>query len=102
MESIYTNTRIRVVNGWLEIERKNENMDTKSNTHIRLERISHLVKEGPFGDYDHNEEAINVWNIHIHVARFHGGKLVKHVITFTFRDESEAETFLIGINDKLY
>lgn len=102
MEKIYTNTRFRVVNGWLEVERYNVNIDSKALTHIKLDRISHVTREGPFGDYDHNEEPIDVWHVDIHTIRPSAGRWIKHTITFPFRDESEAESFLMAINNKMY
>ena len=102
MEKYYSKTRIRSLNGWLEVERLDANIDTKVLTHIKLDRISHLDREGPFGDYDHNDEPIYVWHVNIHTVRPSAGRWVKHTITFAFRDESEAENFLIAINDKMY
>jgi hypothetical protein len=102
MEKIYTNTRIRVVNGWLEVERYNVNIDTRCLTHIKLDRISHLTREGPFGGYDSNEEGIEVWHVNIHTSRASGDNWIKHTISLVFSDESEAETFLIAVNDKIY
>ena len=103
METFYTNTRFRVVNGWLELERSDDNFDTKSLTHIKMDCISHLTREGPLGDYDHNDEPIQIWHVDIHMSRSSArNKLIKHKITFAFRDVSDAETFLIGINAKIY
>jgi hypothetical protein len=102
MEKYYAKTRIRTVNGWLEVERSHQNLDTKCLTHIKMDRISHLTREGPFGDYDHNDDPIHVWHVNVHTIRPSGGKWVKHTIEFAFTNESEAETFLISINDKMY
>lgn len=102
MDKLYTNTRIRAVNGWLEVERYNTNIDTKCLLHIKIDRISHLTREGPFGDYDHNNEPIKVWHVNIHTARYSNGILIKHDITLVFHDESQAESLLILINDKIY
>jgi hypothetical protein len=102
MEKLYTNTRFRIVNGWLELERSDDNFDTKSLTHIKMDCISHLSREGPLGDYDDNDEPIQIWHVDIHMCRSSAGKLIKHKITFAFQDLSDAETFLIGINSKMY
>ena len=102
MEKIYTNTRIRVVNGWLEVERYNVNVDTRCLLHIKIDRISHVTREGPFGDYDHNNEAEEVWHVNIHTARPSNGTIIKHDITLVFHDESQAESLLMLINDKIY
>ena len=103
MEKLYTKTRFRAVNGWLEVETSDANLETKSLTHIKLDRISHLTREGPFGDYDHNGEPTEVWNVYINTVRPSSeGQFIKHVIIFVFRDELEAETFLMGVNSKLY
>lgn len=101
MENYYSNTRIRVVNGWLEVERSNDESATKSTTHIKLDRISHLTREGPFVSYDKNSELIEVWHVHIYTARPVDDKVIKHAITFIFHNESQAESFLISINDKI-
>ena len=98
----YSKTRIRVINGWLEVERSDRNMDTKFLTHFKIDRISHLSREGPFGDYDYNKNPIHVWHVNIHTSRPSDGKLIKHTVMFPFSTESEAESFLISINDKIY
>jgi len=102
MEKLYTKTRFRAVNGWLEVETSDANLDTKSLTHIKLDRISHLTREGPFGDYDHDGEPTEVWNVYINTVRPSEGRFIKHVVVFIFRAEHEAETFLMGINAKIY
>jgi hypothetical protein len=102
MEKYYSKTCIRVVNGWLEVRRSVDNMDTQCFTHIKMDCISHLTREGPFGNYDHNDEPIDVWHVNIHTNRPSRGKWIKHDIQFTFTDESQAESFLIAINDNMY
>jgi hypothetical protein len=102
MEKLYTTTRFRVVNGWLEVENSDDNFNTRSITRIKLERISHLTREGPFGDYDSNNECITVWNVYINTIRASEGRFIRHVIGFVFKNEGEAETFLMGVNNQLY
>ena len=102
MEIYYSKTRIRVINGWLEVERSDRDMDTKCIFHIKLDRISYLSREGPFGDYDYNKNTIHVWHVNIHTSRPSNGNWIKHTVILPFSTESEAESFLISINDKIY
>jgi hypothetical protein len=90
------------MNGWLEVERSDKNVSTKCLTHIKIDRISHLTREGPFGDYDCNMNPIRIWHVNIHTVRPSAGNWIKHTVIFHFTDESDAETFLITINDMIY
>ena len=102
MERLYTKTRFRAVNGWLEVENSDTNLNTTCVTHIKISRISHLTREGPFGDYDHNEEPTTVWNVYINTFRPYEGRFIKHVVAFVFMNLAEAESFVMGINNMIY
>ena len=93
-------TRYRVKNGWLEINRINGM--TNSYTYTKLDTISHVTREGPYGDYYNNGEPFYSWVVIINTSRYVAGKKVNHTINFWFRDESQAESFVTGLNNKIY
>jgi hypothetical protein len=100
MEKISNSTSVRFINGWLEIKRTS--CANEKYIHIKTQRIVYLSREGPFGDYDEDDDAIEVWHVNIIVERPNEGKWVKHTVVLPFTSEAEAESFLMAINAKIY
>lgn len=96
MEKISSFTHVRCLNGWLEIKRINPGLEKIIN--IKISHIIYLSREGPFGDYDEEDSAINIWNVNIIVDR----SGVTRTIIIPFETESDAESFLITVNSMIY